>query len=477
MRNLLKTPFTPLVAALLAAALGGCAVGPDYVRPQVNAPQSLTRGTLATAAAATSSSQVDVQWWTGFGSPELNALVDEALQRSPTIAAAEATLRAARQNVIAQRGFFFPTVQAGYTPSRQNTGQTQSSPLNDGNSLYTYHTAQLSVAYTPDIFGGNRRQVEGLRAAEEFQRLQLQAAKLTLASNLVASVIQSAMLQEQSALIAEAVQTAQDQLQHMRKQQANGYASGMDVATQQTLLIQLQQALPPLQKSLEQTRNLSATLLGRTPDQAPPVQPLSSFSLPQLPQAVASQLVDQRPDVRAAETEVQQASAAVGVAIAARLPQLSLTAAYGGGATAFAEMFSSGNIVWALAAPVLAPIFSGGTLKAHQKAAEAQLEASKASYQGTVLGAFQDVANALYAVDTDANAWRMSQESEKATQSTMRYTDSQLKAGYASAPTALAAKQSWLQARAATIASQGALYGDAVALYQSLGGGILNTPP
>lgn len=477
MRNLLKTPFTPLVAALLAAALGGCAVGPDYVRPTVSAPQSLTRGTLATAAAATASSQVDVQWWTGFGSPELNALVDEALQRSPTIAAAEATLRAARQNVIAQRGFFFPSVQVGYTPSRMNTGQTESSPLNSGSSLYTYHTAQLSVAYTPDIFGSNRRQVEGLRAAEDFQRLQLQAARLTLASNLVASVIQSAMLQEQSALIAEAVQTAQDQLQHMRKQQANGYASGMDVATQQTLLIQLQQELPPLQKSLEQTRNLTATLLGRTPDQAPAVQPLSSFSLPQLPQAVASQLVDQRPDVRAAETEVQQASAAVGVAIAARLPQLSLTAAYGGGATVFADMFSAGNIVWSLAAPVLAPIFSGGTLKAHQKAAEAQLDASKASYQGTVLSAFQDVANALYAVDTDANAWRMSQESEKATQSTMRYTDSQLKAGYASAPTALAAKQSWLQARAATIAAQGALYGDAVALYQSLGGGVLNAPP
>lgn len=380
-------------------------------------------------------------------------------------------MHAAHQNVVAQRGYFLPSVQLDYNPSRQNTGQSMSAPLSSGDSLYTYHTAQLSVSYSPDLFGGNRRQVEGLQAAEENQHLQLQAARLSLAANLVAAIIQTSMLQEQTSLLQQAVDAAQQQLLHMRKQQINGYASGMDVATQQML----QQQLPPQQKLLEQTRNLVATLMARTPDKAPAVLALSTFKLPLLPQVVPSQLVGHRPDIRAAETQIQQASAAVGAAAAARLPQLNLSAAYGGGATSFARMFSAGNITWALDAGLVAPLFNGGTLLAHQKVAQAELEASTAGYRNTVLSAFQDVANALYAVDTDSRALQMSRDSESASETTWKLSQSQLNAGYASLPTTLAAKQSWLQARAASVATQGSLYGDVVALYQSLGGGVLET--
>lgn len=463
------------LSACITALLAGCAAGPDYAPPSINAPQKLTRSPVDTTLASSNSSDISAQWWQAFGSPELNAMVQEALEKSPGIEAAQATLRAAHQNVVAQRGYFLPSVQLGYNPSRQNTGQSMSAPLNNGDSLYTYHTAQLSVSYSPDLFGGNRRQVEGLQAAEENQRLQLQAARLSLAANLVAAVIQTSMLQEQTSLLQQAVEAAQQQLLHMRKQQINGYASGMDVATQQTLLLQLQQQLPPQQKLLEQTRNLVATLMARTPDQAPAVLALSNFKLPLLPQVVPSQLVEHRPDIRAAETQIQQASAAVGVAAAARLPQLNLSAAYGGGATSFARMFSAGNITWALGAGLVAPLFNGGTLLARQKAAQAELEASTASYQSTVLSAFQDVANALYAVDTDSRALQMSRDSESASETTWKLSQSQLNAGYASLPTALAAKQSWLQARAASVSAQGSLYGDVVALYQSLGGGVLET--
>ncbi|MPS94214.1 MAG: efflux transporter outer membrane subunit [Comamonas sp.] len=477
MRNTATYPEWRAVtlAICLAVLLAGCAVGPDYVRPEVQKPQSLTRTPVATALPVSTTGGIGHQWWQAFGSAELDSIVQEALDKSPSIEAAQATLRAAHQNVVAQRGYFLPSAQLGYNPTRQNTGQSLSPPLNNGESLYTYHTAQLSVSYAPDLFGSNRRQVEGLQAAEESQRLQLQAARLSLAANLVAAVIQTSMLQEQTDLLQQATEAAQQQLQHMRKQQANGYASGLEVATQQTLLLQLQQQLVPLQKSLEQTRNLVATLMARTPDQAPALLPLSGYQLPLLPQVVPSQLVDQRPDIRAAETQVQQASAAVGVATAARLPQLSISAAYGGGATTFARMFSAGNVTWALGANLLAPLFNGGTLRARQQAAEAELQASAASYQSTVLSAFQDVANALYAVDADARALRMSRDSEEASYTTWKLSDSQLKAGYASMPTSLAAKQSWLQAQAARVAAQGSLYGDVVALYQSLGGGVLRT--
>lgn len=455
---------------LTTLAATGCAVGPDYVRPALPQAGALTREPLATAGTA---GPVQRDWWKAFGSPELDALVQEALERSPTIEAASATLRAARQNVIAQRGFFFPTVQADYNRTRQNTGRSMSPPLESGETLYTYHTAQISVSYTPDVFGANRRAVEGLQAAEESQRLQLQAARLTLASNMAGGVLQAAMLAEQSALIEQAITAAQEQLRHMRLQQQNGYASGLDVATQQTLLVQMQQALPPLRKELEQTRNLLATLLARAPDAAPAVPPLSAFRLPELPQAVASRLVDQRPDVRAAETDLQGASAAIGVAKAARLPQLSITAAFGGGATSFARMFAAGNPTWALGAGLLQPLFAGGTLLAHQRAAEAGYDAAAARYRGAVLAAFQDVANALYALDTDAKALQMAADSERASETTLNFTRTQLRQGYAAKPAALAAEQSWLQARAAHAAARGTLLGDTVALYQALGGGVL----
>lgn len=285
------------------------------------------------------------------------------------------------------------------------------------------------------------------------------------------------MLAEQAHLIEQAIAAAQEQLRHMRLQQRNGYASGLDVATQQTLLVQMQQALPPLRKELEQTRNLLATLTGRTPDQAPEVPPLSSFSQPQLPQAVASALVEQRPDVRIAETDVQQASAAIGVARAARLPQLSITAALGGGATSFARMFAAGNPTWALGAGLLQPLFAGGTLQARERAAQAEFDAAAARYRGAVLSSFQDVANALYALDIDAKAVEMAQEGEKASRSTLDLTRTQLRNGYSAQPAALAAEQSWLQARAAHVAARGALLGDTVALYQALGGGVLAEPP
>ncbi|WP_348706546.1 efflux transporter outer membrane subunit [Acidovorax soli] len=475
-RNLkspLKSPDRRLFIGLLglsALATTGCAVGPDYVRPSVPAPHTLTREPLATAGTA---GPVQRQWWKAFGSRELDDLVQEALDHSPTIEAAQATLRAVRQNTIAQRGFFYPTVQASYSRTRQNVGQSLSPPLNSGDTLYTYHTAQLSVSYTPDIFGSNRRQVEGLQAAEESQRLQLQAARLTLASNVAGGMLQAAMFAEQSALIEQAISAAQEQLRHMRLQQRNGYASGLDVATQQTLLVQLQQALPPLRKQLEQTRNLLATLAGRTPDAAPMVPHLSAFTLPELPQTVASALVEQRPDVRAAETDVQQASAAIGIAQAARLPQLSITAALGGGATSFDRMFAAGNTTWGLGANLLQPLFAGGSLQAHQRAAEAGLDAAAAKYRGAVLSAFQDVANTLYALDTDARALRMAEESETVSLTTRDLTQSQLRHGYSAQPAALAAEQSWLQARAAHVATRGTLLGDAVALYQALGGGVL----
>ncbi|QHI99514.1 efflux transporter outer membrane subunit [Xylophilus rhododendri] len=457
--------------ACAVLVLAGCAaVGPDYQKPVTPAPASLTRDALSLGSTA---GPIAPDWWKVFGSPALDAMVAEGLANSPTVAAARATLRAAQENVAAQRGLFAPQVQAGYNFTRQNVGQSQQSPLNSGDSVFNYHTASLSVGYTPDLFGGTRRTVEQAGAQLDSQRWQLQGAQLTLASNLVGAALQVAMLAEQVDLTTQAVDAMQEQLRVMRNLQRNGYASGLDVATQENLLSQVQQSLPPLQKSLEQTRNLMAVLMGRTPDASLPQLRLADIRPPALPQVVPSELVARRPDVRQAESDLHAASAAIGIAKAARFPQLNLTASLGGGATEFGRMFSAGNPVWSIGSGLLAPIFDGGTLQARQRVAEAQFDAAAAQYRGAVLTAFQNVSDTLYALDIDQRALQAADASVAATRAGYELTQSQLTQGYASRPSMLAAQQAWLQARAARVASYGTLVGDSVALYQALGGGAI----
>ncbi|MEH3087004.1 MAG: efflux transporter outer membrane subunit [Xylophilus ampelinus] len=463
-------PAATLAAlAALAAQLAGCAaVGPDYATPASPAPAALTRDALPLDLRA---GPVDARWWKAFGAPQLDAMVAEGLANSPTVAAVQATLRAAQENVTAQRGLFYPQAQAGANLSRQNVGRTQQSPLNSGDAVFRYQTATLSVGYAPDLFGGTRRAVEQAQAGADSQRWQLEGARLTLASNLVGAALQTAMLAEQADLTAQAVAAMQEQLKVMRKLQGSGYASGLDVATQENLLSQLQQSLPPLEKSLEQSRNLTAVLMGRTPDAALPALRLSDIRLPALPQVVPSELVARRPDVRQADADLHAASAAIGVAKAARFPQLNLTASLGGGATEFGKMFSAGNTVWSIGSGLLAPIFAGGTLQARQRVAEAQFDAAAAQYRSAVLTAFQNVSDALYALAIDQRALQAADASVAATQAGYRLTRAQLESGYASRPSMLAAQQAWLQAQSARTASFGTLVGDSVALFQALGGG------
>jgi NodT family efflux transporter outer membrane factor (OMF) lipoprotein len=463
-----RRPAAAIAAAVVLALSGCAAVGPDYEKPAAPLPAALTRDALPLDLRA---GPVAPDWWTVFGSPQLDAMVAEGLARSPTVETAQATLRAAQENVTAQRGLFYPQVQAGVNATRQNVGRVQQSPLNSGDTVFRYHTASLSVGYAPDLFGGTRRAVEQAQATADNQRWQLEGARLTLASNLVGAILQTAMLAEQADLTAQAVAAMQEQLRVMRNLQRNGYSSGLDVATQENLLSQVQQSLPPLEKSLEQSRNLTAVLMGRTPDAALPTLRMADIRPPALPRAVPSELVARRPDVRQAEADLHAASAAIGVAKAARFPQLSLTASLGGGATEFGQMFAAGNTVWSIGSGLLAPIFAGGTLQARQRIAEAQFDAAAAQYRLSVLTAFQNVADTLYALSIDQRALQVADASVAATRAGYQLTQSQLDRGYASRPSMLAAQQAWLQAQSARVATYGTLIGDSVALYQALGGG------
>jgi len=480
-----QTPTVRILAWLIAPSLvGGCAVGPDFHRPAPPTIASYTREPLAPAAGADTAqaqalvagADVPGQWWTLFQSPALNRLVDLALKNNADLQSAKAALRSARENYYAQQGAYFPTVDASYSATRQQASNTPAPPLTSNVNLFTLHTAQLTVSYVPDVFGGVRRQTETVAAQAEAQRFETEAAYLTLTSNLVAAAIQEASLRNQIDATERIIALNRDSLTILRAQKAAGQVAGADVAAQEAALAQAEQALPPLKKQLAQQVDQIAALTGRLPSEAPEDGvALDALTLPHdVPLSLPSKLVEQRPDVRVAEANLHAASAQVGVAIANRLPSFALTANAGGAATALSQLFSQGNSFWALTGAVTQPIFQGGALYHRQRAAEAAFDQAKAQYRSTVIDAFQNVADSLQALQADALALQAADRSEQSAAVSLEIVRKQLELGAVSNVALLNAEQTYRQALISRALAQSNRYADTVALIQSLGGGWWN---
>jgi NodT family efflux transporter outer membrane factor (OMF) lipoprotein len=476
-----------LVAAACLVTLSACAVGPDFHRPAAPGVAGYLPGPLPgkTAAAAgeageaqTFSLGADVpgQWWTLYKSPALNALVDQALKANPDLASAQAALRAAREAYLAQKGALWPTVGASYNATRQKTSDTLAPVLNSNQDLYSLHTAQVTVDYTPDVFGGIRRQTQSVRAQARSQRFQTEATYLTLTTNVVAAAIQEASLREQIEATEDSVAETREVLAVMRRQLALGEIARPDVAAQETALAQAELTLPPLEKQLAQQDDMLADLTGRFPSEAGAPRPdLASLSLPRsLPVSLPSKLVEQRPDVRAAEANLDAASAQVGVAIANRLPNITLEAIAGGQATNIGQLFSNGNDLWSLAGAVAQPIFDGGMLLHKQREARAGYDQATAQYHSTVLSAFQNVADSLQALLADARQLAAAQTADETAAESIAIARKQLALGQVSGLILLNAEQAWQQARIARAQAAAARLADSAALFQSLGGGWRN---
>ncbi|WP_059414379.1 efflux transporter outer membrane subunit [Cupriavidus basilensis] len=471
------------LAALLAFGTAGCAVGPDFQRPLAPDTGRYTSTAMPaeTASAATDGGQaqqfapgqeVPAQWWTMFGSSELNSLVEAALQANPDLQAMEAALRVTRENLAAQRGAFFPSVDAEYTPSRQKIATIVASPLSDNSDLFTLHTAQLSVSYVPDVFGGTRRQVEAGVAQADVARFQWQAAYLTLTSNVVNAAIQEASLRSQIRATHDVIALSTRQLEAVRKQQRTGQVGAAEVAAQEATLAQAEATLPPLEKQLAQQRNLLAVLTGRLPSDAVPQQfEFESLTLPgTLPLSLPSRLVGQRPDIRAAEAQMHVASAQIGVATAARLPNITLTASLGSSSQSLSDLFTSGTGFWGISAGLMQPIFKGGMLLHQQRAAEQAYKQASAQYRSTVLTAYQNVADSLHAIEADARGLRMAYDAERAAYRSFDIAQQQWKAGQIGYPAVLLAEQTYRQASITLVQARANRYADTVALIQALGG-------
>jgi NodT family efflux transporter outer membrane factor (OMF) lipoprotein len=479
----------PLLMPLACLAVGGCVAGPDFTRP---APPSIKDYVAHPAPATTATpgvaggeaqrflkgSDIPGDWWTLFHSQPLNGLIEQALAENHDVKAAQAALLTARENVLAQRGAYYPTVTAGFEATRQRQSAVLSPPLNSNALTYSLYTPQVSVSYVPDVFGLNRRSVESAKAQEDAARYQMIATDLTLTSNVANAYIQEASLEAQIDATRQLIEIDGKLVQALEYQRAKGYASGLDLAAQQAQLAQVAATLPPLVKQARQQGDLLAVLTGRYPSQAPEQSfALASLTLPQdLPVSLPSALVAQRPDVLQAEANMHAASAQIGVAEANRLPNIELTANAGSTALAIGQVFGSGTGFWGIGATLTQPLFDGGTLKHRERAAKAAYVQASEQYRGTVLTAFQNVADTLVALDQDAQALKANAAALDAAKVTDDLSERQWKDGYASYLSLLSAEQAYQQARIGLVQAQANRYADTVALFQALGGGWWRRP-
>jgi NodT family efflux transporter outer membrane factor (OMF) lipoprotein len=472
----------PLVLSLLS----GCALGPDYVAPTAPETAGYTPEKLGATAASDrpeSKSQhfvedLDIpgQWWTTFRSRQLSDLIETAMRQNPDLQAAQAGLRNARELSVAQRGLFYPQASAGYNTTAGKVGEDVASPLASNQVFYSLNTASVTVAYTPDVWGLNHRQVESAEAQAEMQRYQLEAAYLTLTSNLVLAAVQEASLRGQIAATKRIIAIEKELLDLLRHQKDLGQISNADVLAQEAALAQAEETLPPLDKQLAVQRDLLTALAGQLPqNQIAQKFDFASFHLPrELPLSLPSKLVEHRPDVKAAEANLHSTSAAIGVAVANRLPVINLSAEFGSSPANWGRFFEPQTLFYTLIGSAAQSVFDGGTLLHKQRAAEAAYQQAEAQYRSTVITAFQNVADCLRALQADARTLKAAIYAETAAQKSLDLTSQQLHLGQVNYLALLNAQQTYLQAAITRVQAQANRYADTAALFQALGGGWWN---
>ena len=472
------------LAAGLTIALAGCAVGPDFKKPAPPpvsdyspAPLSTTESTLdvsgGEAQRFAKGDDIAGDWWTLYQSAALDSLIAQALKNNSDLKAAQAALKSAHESALAGRGAYYP--QLGLTAGAFHYQQPATlAPVPSNNAIqYSLFTPQLNVSYMPDVFGLQRRTVESLDAQAQAARYQMIATYTTLVNNVVSTAIQEASVRKQIEATRDMITAMNKSLDILKYELDKGYASGLDYNAQKTATAAVAATLPPLLKQDAQLQDQLAVLVGRYPSDQPAERlDLASLKLPQdIPVSLPSKLVEQRPDIQQAEANLHSASALIGVAVANRLPNLTLAAQAGSSALVFNQLFTDGTDFWNAGGTLAATLFDGNALYHTEQAARANYEQSAAQYKSTVLTAFQNVADSLTALQQDAAALKTAAASDGAARATLDITQYQLKAGYNNNLALLQAEQAYQQAHIALLQAEAGRYADTAALFQALGGG------
>jgi NodT family efflux transporter outer membrane factor (OMF) lipoprotein len=466
---------------LLAA---GCAVGPDFQRPAAPGSDRYDQTSVVLPEAGDGQVRQQLlpgaapaaQWWQAFESASLNDTVEIALRGSPTLEAARATLAAANETLAATRGALFPQLDLSAAASRSNGAYSgRAAGAGTGTApTGTLYSIGAAVSYGVDVFGGTRRRIEEQAALADDQRALAGAAYLTLTGNVATAAIDEAGAAEQLDAATEIIAVDEHNLALVQQSEAAGKSAGTDVLAAEGQLASDRALLPPLRQQWDVARHALAVLAGRTPAEWSPTEfHFTNLKLPTgLPLTLPSELVRTRPDIVAAEAQLHAATAAVGVATAQLYPSLNLTGSWTAAAPGTASLFAASNRVWAAAAGISAPLFHGGSLRADRRAALDLLAAQLAQYRQTVLQAFGQVADALNALQHDAETVAAQQAALEASRASLELTQQSFQAGQASFLQILEAQRLYQQARLGIAKATSTRYLDTALYFLALGGDL-----
>ena len=482
-----QLPFSIFAVLACLWLIVSCAVGPDFVRPQPPAATQFTQGKEPTVTVSADGkaqhfeqgAKIAADWWRLFQSPQLDKVIKEAVAQNANLQSAQARLRQSQENLQAGYGVFFPQVKGNFSPTRQRFTSAQFGVSNAPGSIFNLFTSSVSVSYILDVFGGQRRTVEGLAAQVDYQNYTTLATYLTLLGNVVNATIAQAAYRAQIDATQQLIGFQKEQLRITETQAQAGTVPYTNVVSIQAQLAATEATLPPLKQDLDKTNHLLAALVGRTPAEwsAPQIE-LKDFTLPKdLPITLPSELVRQRPDILAAEATLHAASANIGVATAAMFPSFNLSASYGQTAVEIVKLFGTSANIWSLGANLAQPLFTGGTLWHQRKAAIEAYQASASDYRQVVVSSFQQVADSLRAVEHDAETLKAQAAALAAADQALQLMQTNYKAGLVNYLQVLTADNQYQQARLGLIQAQALRFQDNAALFVALGGGWWNGVP
>jgi NodT family efflux transporter outer membrane factor (OMF) lipoprotein len=455
----------PLFSALV---LAGCAVGPDYVRPTVQAPAAFKEAPGNWKLAEPQDLAPRGNWWEAFGDPVLNGLEAQVNISNQTLKQAEAQYRQAQALAQQAGAAFYPTVGVSTAATRSRSHGTGAGT---GGTIADNYSLTLNASWEPDIWGRVRRSAEAGNASAEASAADLAAARLSTQATLAQDYFALRVADAQKELLAKSVAAYEKSRQIAQNRYNAGVATPADVAQAETQLKSTQAQLVDLDVQRSQLEHAIAVLTGKPPAEFSLAPAAFQPQQPAIPGALPSQLLERRPDIAAAERRAAAANAQIGVARAAWFPSLSLGGSAGYAGASFAHLISAPNLIWSVGPALAETLFDGGLRSAQNKQAEAAYDAAVANYRQTVLTAFQDVEDNLAALRVLAQELELQNQAVAAAQRAEQLAFNQYKAGTADYLNVVSTQTAALSNQRSALQLAGRQYSASVLLIKALGGG------
>jgi NodT family efflux transporter outer membrane factor (OMF) lipoprotein len=448
---------SPALWALCLSLLGGCAIGPNYSKPDVEVPAQYKEATGDWVVAQPKDATPKGKWWEGFQDSTLNALMEQVQVSNQDLAAAEARYRQSSAAVAAARSGLFPTLGASAGASRsRGTGDR--------------YTVALDARWELDLWGRIRRTIEAARAGEQASAADLENARLSLQATLATAYFQLRVTDAAQSLLEDTIKAFQRSLEVTRNRYNAGVAARVDVVQAETQVLSAQADAIDLRVTRAQLEHAIAVLTGKAPANFEITAVPFRAHIPDVPPGMPSTLLERRPDIAAAERRMAAANERIGVAQAAYFPSLTLTGSAGFASNSLSNLFSAPSRFWSLGADLAGTLLDFGARSAQVDTARAQYDEAVATYRQAVLNGFQEVEDNLSAVHWYAEETRVQQEATQAARESVVLTTNQYRAGTVSLLNLVIVQAAQLNAERAMMQLLGRRLSSQVALIKSLGG-------